>query len=154
MKKVAKKSLYYKEFCQHMAQIKLNTIQTVLKAHYKKLLIQIVNMAHICKNDMLQIKDMFQVVATWLQFSSEEYWYKSLFFTNFILTKQCQLCMLWYSWIQWLSLVGCKIRQKARKSRRLNWVVIYWFPNLQMYRPISMLKICNFIYQSIIEKRI
>ena len=56
-----------------MAQIKLNTIQIVLMANYEKLLIQIVHMAHICKNDMLQIKDMFQIVAMWLQFSTEEY---------------------------------------------------------------------------------
>ena len=56
-----------------MAQIKLNTIQIVLMAHYEKLLIQIVHMAHICKNDMLQIEDMFQIVATGLQFSTEEY---------------------------------------------------------------------------------
>ena len=41
--------------------------------HYEKLLIQIVNMAHICENDMIQIKDMFQIVATWLQLSTEEY---------------------------------------------------------------------------------
>ena len=27
-------------------------------------------MAHICENDMIQIKDMFQIVATWLQFST------------------------------------------------------------------------------------
>ena len=40
--------------------------------HYEKLLIQIVNMAHICENDMIQLKDMFQIVATWLQFSTEE----------------------------------------------------------------------------------
>ena len=56
-----------------MAQIKLNTIQIVHMPHYEKLLIQIVNMAHICENDMIQIKDMFQIVATWLQFSTEEY---------------------------------------------------------------------------------
>ena len=56
-----------------MAQIKLNTIQIVHMPYYEKLLIQIVHMAHICKNDMLQIKDMFQIVATWLQFSTEEY---------------------------------------------------------------------------------
>ena len=31
-------------------------------------------MAHICKNDMIQLKDMFQIVVTWLQFSTEEYW--------------------------------------------------------------------------------
>ena len=55
-----------------MAQIKLNTIQIVLMAYYKKLLIQIVNMANICENDMIQTKDMFQIVATWLQFSTEE----------------------------------------------------------------------------------
>ena len=39
--------------------------------HYEKLLIQIVNMAHICDNDMILIKDMFQIVDTWLQFSTE-----------------------------------------------------------------------------------
>ena len=38
----------------------------------KKILIQSVNMAHICENDMIQIKDMFQIVATWLLFSTEE----------------------------------------------------------------------------------
>ena len=63
---------YNKEFRQHMAQIKLNTIQIALMAHYKNLLIQIVNMAHICENDMIQLKDMFQIVAMWLQFSTEE----------------------------------------------------------------------------------
>ena len=46
-----------------MAQIKLNIIQIVHMPHYEKLLIQIVNMAHICENDMIQIKDMFQIVA-------------------------------------------------------------------------------------------
>ena len=51
---------YYKEFRQHMAQIKLNTIQIVLMAHYKNLLIQIILMAHICENYMIQLKDMFQ----------------------------------------------------------------------------------------------
>ena len=56
-----------------MAQIKLNTIQIVLMADYKNLLIQIIHMAHICENDMIQIKDMFQIVAAWLQFSTEEY---------------------------------------------------------------------------------
>ena len=56
-----------------MAQIKLNTIQIVHMPHYEKLLIQIVNMAHICENDMIQVKDMFQIVATWLQLSTEEY---------------------------------------------------------------------------------
>ena len=56
-----------------MAQIKLNIIQIVHMPHYEKLLIQIVNMAHICENDMIQIKDMFQIVNTWLQFSTEEY---------------------------------------------------------------------------------
>ena len=30
-------------------------------------------MAHICQNDMIQIKDMFQILVTWLQFSTEEY---------------------------------------------------------------------------------
>ena len=63
---------YYWEFCQHMTQIKLNTIQIVNTPYYEKLLIQIVNMGHICENDMIQIKDMFQIVATWLQFSTEE----------------------------------------------------------------------------------
>ena len=56
-----------------MAQIKLNIIQIVHMPHYEKLLIQIVNMAHICENDMIQIKEMFQIVATWLQLSMEEY---------------------------------------------------------------------------------
>ena len=42
-------------------------------AHYKKLLIQIVNMAHICKNYLIQIKDMFKHEATWDQFSTEKY---------------------------------------------------------------------------------
>ena len=55
-----------------MAQVKLNTIQIVHMPHYEKLLIQKVLMAHICKNDTLQLKDMFQIVATWLQFSTEE----------------------------------------------------------------------------------
>ena len=55
---------YYKDFCQHMAQIKLNTIQIVHTPHYEKLLIQIVNMAHICENDTIQIKVVFQIVAT------------------------------------------------------------------------------------------
>ena len=56
-----------------MAQIKLNTIQIVLMAHYKNLLIQIILIAHICQNDMFQLKDMFQIVAMWLQYSTEEY---------------------------------------------------------------------------------
>ena len=56
-----------------MAQMKLNTIQIVLMANYKNLLIQIKHMAHICENDMIQIKDMIQIVATWLQLSTEEY---------------------------------------------------------------------------------
>ena len=55
-----------------MAHVKLSTIQIVLMAHYEKLLIQIIHMAHICENDMIQIKDMFQIVATWLEFSTEE----------------------------------------------------------------------------------
>ena len=37
------------------------------------LLIQIVHMAHICENNMIQIKHMFQIVATGLLFSTEEY---------------------------------------------------------------------------------
>ena len=56
-----------------MAQMKLNTIQIVLVAHYKNLLIQIILMAHICENDMIQLKDMFPIVAMWLQFSTGEY---------------------------------------------------------------------------------
>ena len=55
--------VYYWKFCQHMAQVKLNTFQIVLMAHYKNLLIQIIHMAHICKNGMIQIKDMFQIVG-------------------------------------------------------------------------------------------
>ena len=39
-----------------MAQINLNIIQIVRMPHYEKLLIQIVNMAHICENDMIQIR--------------------------------------------------------------------------------------------------
>ena len=61
-----------------MAQIKLNIIQIVHMPHYEKLLIQIVNMAHICENDMIQLKDMFQIEATWLQFSTEEYLYYAI----------------------------------------------------------------------------
>ena len=64
---------YYEEFRKHMAQIKLNTIQIVLMAYYKNLLIQIILMAHFSENDMIQLKDMFPIVATWLQFSTEEY---------------------------------------------------------------------------------
>ena len=56
-----------------MAQIKLNMIQIVHTPNYKSLLIQIIRMANLCENDMIQIKDMFQIVATWLQFSTEEY---------------------------------------------------------------------------------
>ena len=56
-----------------MAHITLSTIQIVLMAHYKNLLIQIILMAHFSENDMIQLKDMFQIVATWLQFSTEEY---------------------------------------------------------------------------------
>ena len=56
-----------------MAQIKLNTLQIVLMANYENLLIQIILMAHICWKGTIQIKDMFQIVATWLQFSTEEY---------------------------------------------------------------------------------
>ena len=73
-----------------MAQIKLNIIQIVHMPHYEKLLIQIVNMAHICENDMIQIKDMFQIVATWLQLSTEEYpnqkW-KDIVLTGFYLNE-------------------------------------------------------------------
>ena len=54
-----------------MAHVKLNTIQIVLMARYEKLLIQIIHMAHICENDMILIKDMFQIVATCLQFILE-----------------------------------------------------------------------------------
>ena len=41
----------------------------------KKILIQIIHVAHTCNNDTIQIKDMFQIVAMWLQFSTEEYKY-------------------------------------------------------------------------------
>ena len=61
--------------------------------HYEKLLIQIVNMAHICENDMIQIKDMFQIVATWLQFSTEEYGVGVIapnFLLNLLLVKMSQ----------------------------------------------------------------
>ena len=44
-------------------------------AHYKELMIQILHIAHICENDVIQIKDMFQIVATWLHFSTEEYFF-------------------------------------------------------------------------------
>ena len=30
-------------------------------------------MVHICENDMIQLKDIFQIVAAWLQFSTDEY---------------------------------------------------------------------------------
>ena len=56
-----------------MAHIKLNTIQIVHTPRYERLLIQIILMVHICENDMIQLKDMFQIVATWLQFSTEEH---------------------------------------------------------------------------------
>ena len=56
-----------------MAQVKLNTIHIVHMPHYENLLIQIVLTPHICEKDTLHIKDMFQIVATWLQFSTEEY---------------------------------------------------------------------------------
>ena len=55
-----------------MAQLKLNTIQIVLMADYKNLLIQIIHMAHICENEMIQIKGMFQIVAIWLQYNSTQ----------------------------------------------------------------------------------
>ena len=55
-----------------MTQIKLNTIQIVHTPNYEKLLIQIVNMGHVCEKDMIQIKDMFQIEVMWLQFSREE----------------------------------------------------------------------------------
>ena len=55
--------------------------------NYEKLLIQIVHVAHICENDMLQIKDMFQIVATWLQFSMEEYIDFSIFIEKFHFSK-------------------------------------------------------------------
>ena len=56
-----------------MFQIKLNTIQIVHTPNHEKLLIQIIHMSHVCKHDMIQIKDMFQIVATRLQYSTEEY---------------------------------------------------------------------------------
>ena len=55
-----------------MTQITLNTIQIVNTPKYEKLLIQLVNMGHVCENDMIQIKDKFQIVAMRLQFSTEE----------------------------------------------------------------------------------
>ena len=42
-------------------------------AHFKNLLIQMIHMTHICENDMIQLQDMFQIVATWLPFSTEDY---------------------------------------------------------------------------------
>ena len=33
----------------------------------------VIHMARICKIDMILIKNMFQILATWLQFSTEEY---------------------------------------------------------------------------------
>ena len=47
-------------------------------AHYKNISIQIVHMARIGENDMIQIKDMYQMGPAWLQFGTEEY-------------KKCQL---------------------------------------------------------------
>ena len=41
--------------------------------NYNNLSIHIIHMAHVCENDMIQIEDMFQIVAMWLQFSTEEY---------------------------------------------------------------------------------
>ena len=48
-----------------MAHMKPNTIQNVHAPHYEKLLIQIQGKPHICENDLWQMKDMFQIVATW-----------------------------------------------------------------------------------------
>ena len=45
-------------------------------ASYEKLLIKIVHnswLIFVKKNNMIQIKDMFQIIAMWLQFSTEEY---------------------------------------------------------------------------------
>ena len=33
----------------------------------------LIHMAQICENDMIQIRDMLQIVAMWHQFSTEEY---------------------------------------------------------------------------------
>ena len=41
-------------------------------------------MAHICENDMIQIKNMFKIVATWLQFSTEEYFPKNEISANML----------------------------------------------------------------------
>ena len=45
----------------------------MLMAHNRNISIQLKHIAQICKNDMIQIKNIFQIVATWLQFSTEEY---------------------------------------------------------------------------------
>ena len=51
-----------------MAQVKLNTIQ-IRSPHTSlwKTIDQnfVDHMDHICENDMIQIKDRFQIVATW-----------------------------------------------------------------------------------------
>ena len=54
-------------------------------ANYKNILIRIILTAHICENDVVQLKDMFQIVATWLQFSTEEYlFYQTVVMPNAI----------------------------------------------------------------------
>ena len=65
-----------------MTQVKLNTIQIEHTPNFEKLLIQMVNMAHICENGMIQIKDMFQIQATWLQIGTEEYSGRYLYCTG------------------------------------------------------------------------
>ena len=50
-------------------------------------LLKIVNTVYICENDMAPMKDMFQIVATWLQFSSEEYSYSKV--SNYTKLEDC-----------------------------------------------------------------
>ena len=51
---------------------------------------QLIHLAHICENDMIQIKDMFQIVATWLQFSTEEYFPKNEISANMLVQLNLQ----------------------------------------------------------------
>ena len=60
-------------------------------AHYKNISIQIVHMARIGENDMIQIKDMYQMVPAWLQFGTEEY-------------KKCQLW--WFKTFSCVTLIA------------------------------------------------
>ena len=58
-----------------MAQIELKTIQIALMAHYNKTIAPNNTHLHICENDLIQIEDMFQIVAIRIQLSAEEYLY-------------------------------------------------------------------------------